>query len=86
MPAKLRDVVLAIVHDRPVVPVARIDTSRTIDVLYGSDGTALAEFSDDHVSAWADGRTPNNGGGSGGWSWPRMRSPGVAPMSSCWRG
>jgi hypothetical protein len=36
--------------------VARIATSRTIDVLYGSDGTALAEFSDDHVSASADGQ------------------------------
>ena len=56
VPAELRDVVLAIVRDRPVVPVARIATSRTIDVLYGSDGTALAEFSDDHVSASADGQ------------------------------
>ena len=56
VPAELRDVVLAIVRDRPVVPAARIATSRTIDVLYGSDGTALAEFSDDHVSASADGQ------------------------------
>ena len=56
VPAELRDVVLAIVRDRTVVPVARIATSRTIDVLYGSDGTALAEFSDDHVSASADGQ------------------------------
>ena len=56
VPAELRDVVLAIVRDRAVVPVARIATSRTIDVLYGSDGTALAEFSDDHVGASADGQ------------------------------
>jgi CHAD domain-containing protein len=55
VPAELRDVVLAIVRDRPMEPVARIVTSRTIDVLYGSDGTALAEFSDDHVTASADG-------------------------------
>ena len=55
LPAELRDIVLAIVRDRPLVAAARIATSRTIDVLYGSDGTALAEFSDDHVSASADG-------------------------------
>ena len=56
VPAELRDVVLAIVRDRPLVAAARIATNRTIDVLYGSDGTALAEFADDHVSAWADGQ------------------------------
>ena len=55
VPAELRDVVLAIVRDRPLAPVARIATHREIDVLYGSDGTALAEFCDDHVSASADG-------------------------------
>ena len=31
-------------------------------------------------------RTPNSGGGSGNSSWPRTRSPGVAPTSSCSRG
>ena len=55
VPAELRDIVLAIVRDRPLAPAARIDTNRTIDVLYGSDGAALAEFADDHVSASADG-------------------------------
>jgi CHAD domain-containing protein len=55
VPAELRDVVLAIVRDRPLVPVARITTNRTVDVLYGANGTALAEFSDDEVTAWADG-------------------------------
>ncbi len=55
VPAELRDVVLAIVRDRPVVPTARIGVDRTIDVLYASDGTALAEFCDDHVSASAQG-------------------------------
>ncbi|HXO49999.1 MAG TPA: CYTH domain-containing protein, partial [Mycobacterium sp.] len=44
VPDELLDVVLAIVRDRPVGPVAHISTSRTIDVLYGPDGTALAEF------------------------------------------
>jgi CHAD domain-containing protein len=51
VPENLLDVVLAIVRDRPVVPVAHIATSRTVDVLYGPDGTALAEFCDDQVLA-----------------------------------
>jgi CHAD domain-containing protein len=52
VPAELRDVVLAIVRDRPLEPVARISTERETQVLYGADGTALAEFSNDHVTAW----------------------------------
>jgi CHAD domain-containing protein len=55
VPAELRDVVLAVVRDRAVLPVARIVTSRTVDVLYGEDGIALAEFCDDHVAAVAAG-------------------------------
>jgi CHAD domain-containing protein len=54
VPESLLDVVLAIVRDRPVVPVAHIATSRTVDVLYGPDGTALAEFCDDQVVARAE--------------------------------
>ena len=54
VPTELLDVVLAIVRDRPVGPVARISTSRTVDVLYGPDGTALAEFCDDQVVARAE--------------------------------
>ena len=53
VPEALRDVVLAIVRDRPLAPVARISTSRTVDVLRAADGTALAEFCDDQVSAQA---------------------------------
>ena len=53
MPTELRDVVLAIVRDRPLEPVARISTERETQVLYGADGTALAEFSNDHVTASA---------------------------------
>jgi CHAD domain-containing protein len=54
VPAQLRDVVLAIVRDKPLAPVARITTSRTVDVLHDANGTALAEFSDDLVTAWAN--------------------------------
>jgi CHAD domain-containing protein len=52
VPAELRDVVLAIVRDRPLEPVARISTERETQVLYGAGGAALAEFSNDHVTAW----------------------------------
>jgi CHAD domain-containing protein len=53
VPNELRDVVLAIVRDRPLEPVARITTERETQVLYGAEGAALAEFSNDHVTAWA---------------------------------
>jgi CHAD domain-containing protein len=56
VPAELRDVVLAIVRDRPLAVVARISTTRTVDCLYGADGTPLAEFADEELTAWADGR------------------------------
>ena len=55
VPSDLLDVVLAIVRDRPLQPVARIATERQTQVLYSADGTALAEFSNDHVTAWAAG-------------------------------
>lgn len=54
VPDELRDVVLAIARDRPLAPVARISTSRTVDLLYGPDGTMLAEFCDDVVRASAE--------------------------------
>ena len=53
VPEELVDVVLAIVRDRPLQPVARITTQRETQVLYGSGGAALAEFSNDHVIAWS---------------------------------
>ena len=59
VPTELLDVVLAIVRDRPVSPVARISTTREVHLLYGADGTVLAEFCDDRVTAGlgADGST-----------------------------
>jgi CHAD domain-containing protein len=53
VPAELRDVVLAIVRDRPLGPVARISTDRTVDLLFGADNSPVAEFSDDKVTASA---------------------------------
>ncbi|WP_029108717.1 CYTH and CHAD domain-containing protein [Mycobacterium sp. URHD0025] len=56
VPEDLRDIVLAIVRDRPLSPVARISTARNVQVLHGADGVALAEFCDDRVSASATGQ------------------------------
>jgi len=53
VPDELKDVVLAIVRDRRLEPVARIATTRTVDVLYGPSRVPLAEFCDDQVTASA---------------------------------
>ena len=53
VPADLRDIVLAVVRDRPLNPVARIATTRHVRMLYAADGSALAEFCDDEVTAGA---------------------------------
>lgn len=53
-PEALRDIVLAIVRDHPLQPVARISTRRTVDMLYGPDGSPVAEFCDDKVTASAE--------------------------------
>ncbi|SPM36226.1 hypothetical protein MRAB57_4066 [Mycobacterium rhizamassiliense] len=63
VPTELLDVVLAIVRDRPVKPVARITTRRESQVLYGAAGNALAEFSNDHVTAWAAGASEDSDSG-----------------------
>ncbi|MBS4730193.1 CYTH and CHAD domain-containing protein [Mycobacterium sp. SM1] len=52
IPAELLDVVLAIVRDRPLEPVARITTRRERWLLRGADDAVRAEFCDDHVTAW----------------------------------
>jgi len=55
VPDDLRDIVLGIVRERPLEPVARITTHRTVSVLYAHNGAVLAEFCDDHVTASATG-------------------------------
>ncbi|OBB77884.1 CYTH and CHAD domain-containing protein [Mycobacterium sp. 852014-52144_SCH5372336] len=54
VPEALRDIVLAIVRDHPLRPVARISTRRTVNMLYGPHGTPVAEFCDDQVTASAE--------------------------------
>lgn len=61
IPEELLDVVLAIVRDRALIPVARIATTRDVTVIHGFDDVALAEFCDDAVSA---ARIDPTGGGS----------------------
>jgi CHAD domain-containing protein len=58
VPTQLVDVVLAVVRDRPLRPVARITTTRYVHELYGADDAVLAEFADDHVTA-SRAATPN---------------------------
>ncbi|UMB71575.1 CYTH and CHAD domain-containing protein [Mycobacterium paraterrae] len=51
VPAELRDVILAIVRDRPLAPVARISTAREVQLLHDADDAVVAEFCDDQVTA-----------------------------------
>jgi CHAD domain-containing protein len=69
VPSQLLDVVLAIVRDRPLVPVARITTQRENQVLYRVDGAALAEFSNDHVTAWSAGAPGDSDSGPAEQQW-----------------
>jgi len=59
VPSELLDVVLAIVGDQPVGPVARISTTRKVQLLHGAGDAVVAEFCDDQVTAGrgADGAT-----------------------------
>ncbi len=59
VPPELLDLVLAVVRDRPVTPVARISTTREVQLLHGAGDAVVAEFCDDRVAAGqgADGAT-----------------------------
>ncbi|MCV7177944.1 CYTH and CHAD domain-containing protein [Mycolicibacterium sphagni] len=67
VPEELLDIVLAIVRDRPLAPVARIATTRNVVMIYGSDGAPLAEFCDDEVTAWALGAGDGEAGEEQRW-------------------
>lgn len=53
VPDEIRDVVAAIVRDRPLAAVARISTQRSVALIFGADGAPVAEFCDDSVTASA---------------------------------
>ncbi|HSO91305.1 MAG TPA: CYTH and CHAD domain-containing protein [Arthrobacter sp.] len=51
VPGRLRRLVQVHTRDQDVIPVARLKTRRTTQRLLSSDGTALADFSDDRVES-----------------------------------
>ena len=51
VPRRLRRLVQVHTRDQDVIPVARLKTRRTTRRLLSSDGTALADFSDDRVDS-----------------------------------
>lgn len=54
VPDELRDVVLAIVRDRELAPIAVVRNERRLQRFFDSDGAQLAEFCDDHVHSTSD--------------------------------
>ncbi|MFZ2512784.1 MAG: CYTH domain-containing protein, partial [Gordonia sp. (in: high G+C Gram-positive bacteria)] len=53
IPATIREMLLAIVRNRALIPVAEIVTDRTVTVVQDVHGQSLAEFCDDKVIAHA---------------------------------
>lgn len=53
VPEQIRAAILAIVRDRPLIPIAEITTERTVTVLTDADGVSLAEFCEDRVISHA---------------------------------
>jgi CHAD domain-containing protein len=51
VPRRLRQLVQVHTRDQEVIPVARLKTRRTTQRLFASDGTVLADFSDDRVDS-----------------------------------
>ena len=51
MPKSLRTLLVAYTREKKLQPVAVVRTRRHVHRLFDEEGTALAEFCDDHVSA-----------------------------------
>ncbi|AKK03593.1 CYTH and CHAD domain-containing protein [Corynebacterium epidermidicanis] len=52
-PAELLDLVRALVRDFPLAPIAQVDNERHESLLADGTGEVVAEFCDDHVTAWS---------------------------------
>ncbi|MEJ6014458.1 CYTH and CHAD domain-containing protein [Corynebacterium sp. H127] len=52
-PAEILNPIRAIVRDLPLQVIAQVDNERHESVLADDSGTPLAEFCDDHVTAWS---------------------------------
>lgn len=53
VPSELTDNVRAIVRNEPLMPIAQVDNHRTVVSLGAATGEQVAEFCDDHVTAWS---------------------------------
>lgn len=53
VPAELLEHVRVIVRNEPLEPIAQVDNRRVESRLAGEDGQQIAEFCDDHVTAWS---------------------------------
>ncbi|WP_295627247.1 CYTH and CHAD domain-containing protein [uncultured Corynebacterium sp.] len=51
VPASLLDPVRSLVREHPLRPIARVDNVRHVSTLRNAQGTPIAEFCDDHVTA-----------------------------------
>ncbi|MCS5480755.1 CYTH and CHAD domain-containing protein [Corynebacterium sp. YIM 101645] len=53
IPEEILAQVRALVRREQLNPIAQVDNERVESILAGADGSRLAEFCDDHVSAWS---------------------------------
>lgn len=51
VPTDLLAPVRAIVRNHPLLPIAQVDNERHVTTVFSLDGTPMAEFADDHVTA-----------------------------------
>lgn len=51
VPTELLAPVRAIVRNHPLQPIAQVDNERHVTTVFAHDGTPMAEFADDHVTA-----------------------------------
>ena len=51
VPTDLLAPVRAIVRNHPLLPIAQVDNERHVTTVFALDGTPMAEFADDHVTA-----------------------------------
>jgi len=53
VPRDIESQVRALIRRRELIPIAQVDNERVESTLLGPEGTPVAEFCDDHVTAWS---------------------------------
>lgn len=53
VPEDLQEQVRSLIRTAPLLPIAQVDNQRAESVLATEDGSPVAEFCDDHVTAWS---------------------------------